>query len=68
MFEHGTKIEVAVGGFGYAQGWEAAKIVRRLKGKRKDLPPYPVAGYHVVEFADGGMLAVHENGFRVVTA
>lgn len=62
-FKSGTRIEVLVGGFGFAESWVPAKIVIPRKSKYR--PTYEGTGYHVVKFADGGSSAVHETGFRV---
>ena len=59
--EHNTQVEVRKGGFGFAETWEPAVIIKR-KG-RKVLPEYG-HGYHLVRFGDGSMSAVCD--FRVV--
>ena len=41
---------------------ELAMVVR----PRKENLPMPGPGWHVVRFADGGKLCVHESGFRVI--
>lgn len=61
----GTRIETegcpAMGGFG-AVPPEPAVIV---KPRAQNLP-IPGPGYHLVKFADGARLFVHQTGFRVV--
>jgi hypothetical protein len=55
----GTRIEVFVS---HPQGRnEQAKIVRwtKVSGARRE-------GWHIVKFADGGKLCIHEEDFRVV--
>jgi hypothetical protein len=60
----GTRIELdgtpAIGGFP-AVAPEQAIIAR----PRKENLPLP-NGYHLVKFADGGKLCVHESRFRVI--
>lgn len=46
---------------------EQATIARwtKVSGERKNhIREHP--GWHVVKFADGGMLCAHESGFRVI--
>lgn len=62
-FKSGTRIEVRVGGFGFAEGWLPAQIV--IPRKSKFRPAHP-AGYHVVKYSDGTSMSVHQDGFRVV--
>ena len=55
----GTRIEFFVS---HPQGCnEMAKIARwtKVSGPRRE-------GWHIVKFSDGGMLCVHETGFRVI--
>jgi len=66
MLKPGTRIELhgrpAVPSFGFpGVAPERATIV---KPRKVNLPMRP--GYHLVQFADGGKLCVHESGFRVV--
>lgn len=61
----GTRIELhgtpAFGGFpGVAP--EQAKIAK----PRAENLPLPGIGWHIVKFADGGKLCIHESRFRVI--
>lgn len=55
----GTRIEVQGWDLSFNETWEPAKIARPRKDEGS--PP----GYHIVAFADGGRLNVHESRFRV---
>lgn len=57
----GTRIEVRGLALDWTEVWHPAKIARQPKGG------YPVPGYWVVQYDDGGRLAAHESGFRVVS-
>jgi hypothetical protein len=65
MLKHDTLIELygtpSIGGFP-AVAPEMAKIVRPRKGEGT---PLGLTGWHIVQFADGGRLCVHESRFRV---
>lgn len=59
MIKTGTRIEVFVS---HPQGTnETARIARwtRVSGPRRE-------GWHIVKFADGGKLCIHEENFRVI--
>lgn len=67
----GTQIELhgtpAFGGFpGVAP--EQAKIARwtKVSGPVNRVREGGEVGWHIVKFADGGRLCVHESGFRVI--
>lgn len=60
--KHGTRVEVAKGGFGFTESWDAATIVIPRKSKYR--PGFP-AGYHAVRYGDGSSMAVHETSMRV---
>ena len=59
----GTRIEFRVTQLNGTHVWEAATIApwRKYMGRPDQLP----AGYHPVKFAHGGILMVHQDGFRL---
>ena len=60
----GTRIEVSGISLDWQRTWEAAEIARwneKVSGPRDKMP-----GWHIVKFAGGGTLCVHESRFRVV--
>lgn len=59
--KHGTRIEVGGWDMQFNRTWEPATIYLRRKSD-----PLPGDGWHRVRFTDGGVLCVHEEGFRVV--
>lgn len=61
--KHGTRIEVRGLGMDWSETWERATIFTRAP---KAWGPVPGKCWHRVKFADGGILCVHEESFRVV--
>lgn len=64
--KYGTRAETigtpAMGGFpGVAP--EAITLVKPRKGEGT---PAGLTGWHIIQFADGGRLCMHETGFRVI--
>ncbi len=64
--KHNTRIEVRVGGFGTPFSWTPARIFNRAPKSWGSLDDMP--GWHRVKYEDGGILCMHERGFRVVEA
>jgi hypothetical protein len=58
----GTRIEVSGTALDWSPTWEAATIAR----PRAENLPFPGEGWHLVRFADGGKLCIHQSRFRVV--